>query len=365
MTYLIKKCRKQMSFKPKFSITIPMASALTAIERTRGFLEAAQLSNDWIAKMQARALTLEAHHTTHIEGTHLNLDQSSRLIAGQKVTNVDAEDVKELLNYRTAFDFVSDYVFSGGVISEGLIREIHKRLVFGVRNNSAEPGEYRKIQNYVANSNTKEIIYTPPAAYDVPLLMVELVSWLQNEKNIPPVLVAGIAQFQLVHIHPFLDGNGRTARLLSTLCLYRSGYDFKKLFTISEYYDRDRQAYYKALQSVRDNQMDMTSWLEYFTEALHAQMHEIKIKGSNAIKLDVLTLQYKLSNRQKTILENLLMREVSLTIQDYMTLFPEINRRTLQRDIADLIQKGLVYQIGIKKAARYQLAARFFLGLGE
>lgn len=78
-----------MSFHPKFTISIPIASALIAIERTRGFLEAAQLSKDWVAKMQARALILEAHHTTHIEGTHLSLDQSSRLIAGEKIAGVD------------------------------------------------------------------------------------------------------------------------------------------------------------------------------------------------------------------------------------------------------------------------------------
>ena len=102
-----------------------MASALTAIERTRGFLEAAKLSKDWVSKMQARALILEAHHTTHIEGTHLSLAQSERLIAGEEMSDVDSEDVKELLNYRKAFDFVAEYVFSQGSISEGLIREIH------------------------------------------------------------------------------------------------------------------------------------------------------------------------------------------------------------------------------------------------
>ena len=75
---------------------------------------------------------------------------------------------------------------------------------------------------------------------DVPALMQELVAWLRQEAEVHPALVAGIAQFQLVHIHPFLDGNGRTSRLLSTLCLYRAGYDFKRLFTLSEYYDRDR-----------------------------------------------------------------------------------------------------------------------------
>ena len=73
-----------------------------------------------------------------------------------------------------------------------------------------------------------------------------------------PVLVSGIAQFQLVHIHPFVDGNGRASRLLSTLCLYRAGYDFKRLFSVSEYYDHNRTGFYTALQSVRDSGMDLT-----------------------------------------------------------------------------------------------------------
>lgn len=89
------------------------------------------------------------------------------------------------------------------------------------------------------------------------------------------MLVSGIAQFQLVHIHPFLDGNGRASRLLSTLCLYKAGYDFKRLFTISEYYDRDRPTFYKSIQSVRDNGMDMSVWLDYFVTGLETQMVEV------------------------------------------------------------------------------------------
>jgi Fic family protein len=81
--------------------------------------------------------------------------------------------------------------------------------------------------------------------------MRELVEWLNGEREVHPVLASGVAQFQLVHIHPFRDGNGRASRLLSTLCLYRAGDDFKRLFTISEYYDRDRPAFYRAIQSVR------------------------------------------------------------------------------------------------------------------
>jgi Fic family protein len=339
----------------KFTISIPIASALSSIERARGFLEAATLSKEWLTKMQARALILEAHHTTHIEGTHLSLDQSQRLISGEPMHSLNSEDVKELLNYRKAFDFVADYLCSQGAITEGLIREIHKHLVEGVRENNAQPGKYRTIQNYIANSKTKEIIYTPPAPYHVPVLMAELTNWLQNEQIIPSVLVAGIAQFQLLHIHPFVDGNGRTSRLLSTLCLYRSGYDFQKLFTISEYYDQNRQDYYDALQSVRNNNMDMTSWLEYFCKALEAQIHEIQRKSFQAMKLDVLALQHKLSERQKQALEALMISDKGFTIQEYESFCPGINRRSLQRDLADLIAKGIVAQEGIKKGARYRL----------
>lgn len=192
-----------MSFNPKFSITNQITSALTKIERARGFLEAVRLSEEWIAKMQAKILILEAHYTTHIEGTHLTMDQSEKLLNGQKVLEADPEDIKELLNYKLAFELVADYIGNGEPITEGLIREIHKKLVHGVRGNFAAPGEYRKAQNYVVNSKTKEVIYTPPPPYEVPLMMMELVSWLKNESGMNPILVTGIAQFQLVHIHLF------------------------------------------------------------------------------------------------------------------------------------------------------------------
>ncbi|MBI3258032.1 MAG: Fic family protein [Ignavibacteriae bacterium] len=330
-----------MSLNPNFSITNQIASALTKIERARGFLEAARLSEEWIAKMQAKILILEAHYTTHIEGTHLTMDQSEKLLTGQKVLEADPEDIKELLNYKLAFELVADYIGNGEPITEGLIREIHKKLVHGVRGNSAAPGEYRKTQNYVVNSKTKEVIYTPPPPYEVPLMMVELVNWLKNKSGMNPILVAGIAQFQLVHIHPFLDGNGRTARLLSTLCLYKTGYDFKRLFTISEYYDRDRANYYKAIRSVRGNKMDMTKWLEYFVHGLATQMQEMQNSGHQIMKLDVLALEHGLSKREKIALEKALDPE-GLSIKEYQELCPNTSKRTLQRELKNLVSIGLL-----------------------
>ena len=123
--------------------------------------------------------------------------------------------------------------------------------------------------------------------------MRELVSWLNRPSDIHPVIASGIAQFQLVHIHPFLDGNGRTSRLLSTLCLYRAGYDFKRLFTISEYYDRDRMAFYRALQSVRQTNMDMTRWIEFLAIGLATQLAEVKRRGELAIQQDMLARRHE------------------------------------------------------------------------
>jgi Fic family protein len=330
-----------------------MTQGLAQIERARGFLEAAQLSEKWVRQMSERALLLEAHHTTHIEGTRLTLDQAELLLAGQSVPQADADDVRELLNYRDAFHLVSEYLYSGAPITEGLIREIHKRLVAGVRGGQARPGEYRLAQNYVVNSLTHEIIYTPPPPGNVPDLMRELVVWLNDPGDVHPVLVSGIAQFQLVHIHPFLDGNGRTSRLLSTLCLYRTGYDFKRLFTVSEYYDRDRSAFYAALQSVREQDMDLTGWLEYFVGGLATQLDEVKERGKQAIRVDAFVNDYNLNDRQATALR-LILQSGEVTIHALEQLFPSVHRRTLQRDLKGLIEKGLVVAEGATNQLKYR-----------
>lgn len=344
-------------FKPKFIITNSIANTLTMIERARGFLEAATLSDEWVAKMQNKALILEAHYTTHIEGTQLTLEQSEQLWAGEHLAAVDPDDTRELLNYRQAFDLVASYVGEGEPITEGLIREIHKRLVEGVRGNSAAPGEYRKIQNYVVNSKTKEVIYTPPTTYEVPQMMQALVDWINHETEIHPILMSSIAQFQLVHIHPFLDGNGRTARLLSTLCLYQRGYDFKKLFTISEYYDRNRSDYYQAIQSVRQQDMDMTEWIEYFIQGLSTQLQEVKLLGKQAIEQDVMIKKHRLSDRQKLAIEYI-SRHGGISIQQFEDICPDVTRRTLQRELKQLLDKDILCTTGATSNLLYEMNSK-------
>lgn len=286
-----------LGFQPVFTITSSIAADLTRIERARGFLEAATLSDSWVREMGHRALVLEAHHTTHIEGAHLTLEQAERLLAGASVPEADADDVRELFNYRDAFEFVSGYLEDGGPVTEALIREIHKRLVQGVRGGAAAP---------------------------------------------------------LVHIHPFLDGNGRTSRLLSTLCLYRAGYDIKRLFTISEYYDRNRPGFYRALRGVRERGMDLTGWLEYFTHGLAVQLTEVKERGERAIRRDLLVREHGLTERQSKALAHI-QEYGSLTIQEYERLCPDVNRRTLQRDLKAMTDLGLLISEGATNKLVYRL----------
>ena len=357
-------------FAPKFKITRSMLNHLMEIEQARGFLKATHLSKQWIKKMSQTAFLLETHHTTHIEGTRLTFEQSKKILAGKKISNADKEDIKEVKNYRDAFNLVSKDLKTEKVITEALIKNIHKELVKGVRGGQAKPGMYRKIQNYVGNSITKEIIYMPPKPTEVPALMKDFIQWINQKSDIHPVLKSGIIQFQFVHIHPFVDGNGRTSRLLCTAYLYKEDYDFKKLFSISQYYDKDRRDFYSAIQSVRDKNMDMTGWLEYFVKGFLFQMNEVMNIGKKVIFKDSLIQDYSLSKRQGVIIQYILENE-KLTPKDFDKLIIQmtknsnqkkdtrkITKRTLQRDLKDMIDKKVIESKGKTNKKVYCLSKK-------
>jgi Fic family protein len=332
-----------MTFEPKFTITKKIHKALLEIERARGFLDAAKLKDDLIDRMQSDALILEAHHSTHIEGTQLTLSDSMRILTGHSVKGVLPDDRQELLNYKEAMEYVSEYLDNKSDLTEGLIKNVHHILVNNVRGGSLEPGKYRRVQNYVVNTGTGEVIYTPPPPENVPGQMKEFVEWL-DETDLPPILVAGIAQHRFVDIHPFLDGNGRTARVLCTLILYQRGYDFKRLFSISEYYDNNRPGYYDAIQSARGK--SLTLWLEYFVDGLKVQMLEVRSRGEKIVKKEILLDNAKsvgLNERQQDILLYILEKKRA-NVEDITQKF-KLVRRTVQRDFSLLVEAGLVREV--------------------
>jgi len=127
----------------------------------------------------------------------------------------------------------------------------------------------------------QETLYTGPEAKRVPQLMTEFITWLKEseKQEISPVLVAAIAHMEIAAIHPFNDGNGRTARALATIILYQRGYDFRRLFALEDFYNTDRPSYYKAInlgKTYNERRTDITSWLEYFVKGFKKEIDEVK-----------------------------------------------------------------------------------------
>jgi Fic family protein len=337
-----------VSFEPRFAVTDLIAAALTRLDRTRAFVDAAKLSEEWLATTRSRALLLEAYHATRIEGTRLTLEQAELILAGEAVPEVDPEDARELLNYRNASEFVNGYLNGSGPLTEGLIRDMHKRLMDGA---AATPGEYRSVDGYVVKASTRQLMYQPPAAADVPALVGELLDWLNGERDIHPVVAAGVGQFQLAHIHPFSHGNGRAARALAMLVLSRSGYGLKGLVPISEHHDRNRTALSRALQGVRHSGMDLTGWLEFFAEGLATQLARVKSQVEREIQRAVVA-RHGLTERQAAAVGRVL-EEGRLTIGDFERLCPGAPRRALQRELKQLADKGLLRRAGPANRPQY------------
>jgi Fic family protein len=153
--------------------------------------------------------------------------------------------------------------------------------------------DYRDGQNVIRDGRTRAIVYLPPEAKDVPKLMTELVRWINHSKTIPCPIVASIAHYQFATIHPYYDGNGRTARLLTTLILHLGGYDLKGLYSLEEYYARHLTAYYEAISVGPSHnyyegraEADITQWIEYFVNGMALACENV-LKHMNRLALRV------------------------------------------------------------------------------
>jgi Fic family protein len=177
---------------------------------------------------------------------------------------------KELQNYVTARKQVKKWAGERKAISAHLIQSVHALL-----SGKKGPSRYRRGQNAVFDAELKHIYYLPPKAKDVPALMKGLVQWVKASSELDCPLVAAIVHFEINSIHPYYDGNGRTARLLTEFILMQGGYDLQGLCCLEEYYAKDLERYYEALSIGKGKNYyttrakgDITSWIEYFCEGM-------------------------------------------------------------------------------------------------
>jgi Fic family protein len=170
-------------------------------------------------------------------------------------------------------------------------------------------------------------------------------------------LKAGVVHYEFVRIHPFVDGNGRVGRLLSTLILYQEGYDIRRFFSIEEYFDRNAQDYYEALKTVALRDGDQTLWLEYFTEGLAIELTKVRerverISVDGKLKQKLGGAPLLLSERQLKIIEYI-QETGYLQNSAFKSLFPFVSEDTVLNELKSLITRGVVKKVGKTKAAKY------------
>lgn len=248
---------------PPIAYDTEMQRLLSDADRALGRLEGSVLTlpnPDLFVFMYVRK---EAVLSSQIEGTQASINDL--LKAEADVLDPSApRDVNEVINYVEAMNYglarLADLP-----LSVRLIREIHERLLAGVRGGRMQPGEVRRSQNWIgpAGSTLSTATFVPPPYHEAEKALGDLEIFLHREDNIPPLVRIGLAHAQFETIHPFLDGNGRIGRLLITFFLCQKGLLHKPVLYLSYYFKQHRQEYYEHLQRTRD-QGDWEGWLRFF-----------------------------------------------------------------------------------------------------
>ncbi len=355
-------------FEPKFSITQEILKSVGVIEAAREVIERAVLVPKFEAQFRKEALARTVHFGTKLEGNDLSLTQAEKVMGGETVIGRD-RDIQEVINYREVMEYL-DRLKERALrraqgepawnYSEAQLKKIHRLTTERILPEH-EVGEYRQIQVVVRNLQTQEISFRPPPAVEVSYQIEDWLSWLNSMtgKKVHPILRAGITHYELARIHPFVDGNGRTARAMALLVLFLEGYEVKKFFSLEEYYDRQAKSYYGALQSVEKMGGDATEWLEFFVEGLAEELGRVK---DRVVELSALAqvsqsggTQVALSERQIKILEAIRAHGGEMTTKEVRQVIKMVSKDTVIRDLNDLIDKGVVKKEGSTKASRYRL----------
>jgi len=366
-----------MSYSPDFTITSTILRDVGSIDAAREVINHAPLIPAWERRFRSEARARIIHYGTHLEGNALNLEEVEKVIDQKQVLSPEDSqvtgrdrDIQEVINYRTVMDYLDSLkrkaADSPFTLTEPMLSEIHRLTVAKLLPDS-EAGRYRTVKVIIRNTTTGEITFRPPPPTEVPFLISELFSWLSltNDSNsvghpVHPLLRAGILHYELARIHPFTDGNGRTARAAALLLLYLEGYEVKRFFSLEEYYDAHPADYYHALKSVEKANGDLTNWLEYFCLGIAIEFSRIKElvqKLSLDLKLKS-TLggkQIALTDRQIRLVE-FLERHGTLTMKEGRDLLPDVSDDTVLRDLRDLVDKKLLKKKGHTKGSKYFLS---------
>jgi Fic family protein len=301
-----------IKFKPNYTITPKLVNGLMRIEAAKERVLHLPLTPTVLSSLRETARLYTTHYSTMIEGNRLEADQIKVILKHEGHFPGRERDEHEVKGYYAALTQVENWAAAGLTITEKMIKMLHA-LVMADGRVKVRPTEYRDGQNVIRDGRTKAIVYMPPEAKDVEKLMKELVTWINRNSELSCPILAGIAHYQFATIHPCYDGNGRTARLLTTLILHLGGYDLKGLYSLEEYYARNLGAYYEAISVGGSHnyymgraESDITKWVEYFVEGMAVSFENVmKRMATEAAQgsPDQSDLIRKLDPRQRRVLQ--------------------------------------------------------------
>lgn len=271
--------------RPPIRMDEDMQVLLSGADRAIGRLDAVTklLPNpDMFVGMYVRK---EAVYSSQIEGTQASLTDLLEYEA-EVARRGENTDIKEIVNYIDAMNYGLTRI-TEFPLSLRLFREIHERLLEGVRGGEKEPGQFRTSQNWVGApgiGGLADALYVPPPPSEVMNAMGDLEKFIHSDSPMPVLVKCGLAHAQFETIHPFLDGNGRLGRLLITFILVWKGVLQRPLLYLSHYFKRYRDEYYHRLQAIRDDG-DWRGWMEFFLTGIREVSFEATERAREILQL--------------------------------------------------------------------------------
>ena len=297
----------------------------------------------------------EAVLSSRIEGTQVSLGELFAANAGARVER-SAEELEEVENYIVALDYGIDRLETLP-LSLRLVRELHERLMRGVRGEKATPGQFRRSQNWIGHSGCllNEATYVPPPPNE---LMDCLGAWERflHDESLPPLVHAALVHSQFEAIHPFLDGNGRMGRLLIPLLFVARGVLPTPLLYLSAYFESTRQEYYAHLLGVTQDGA-WEAWLVYFLRGV-AEQAEDAIRRIRRIDELFHRWSEQLTDARSANLERVLELFVEFPFWNVPVLASklEVAYTTARRAVDRLESAGIVTPVGDAKRNRVYCA---------
>ncbi|MHB8362490.1 MAG: Fic family protein [Patescibacteria group bacterium] len=340
----------------KYTITDQLLANIKRINNLVNELNNKRFPNIVLLELERSAREISAHASTSIEGNPLPLTEVKKILKSYPTHIRDSE--KEVLNYNQALQNLNIQIKEGQIkLSVTLILKIQKEVTDKLLP-KFESGHLREKPVVVNDPRFGQPVYLPPDVKDVKTLIENLVKFINNNtENIDPLILAGIFHKQMVIIHPFIDGNGRTTRLITKVLLAAMGLDTFNLFSFENYYNKNITKYFHEVGEFGDyyelkDKIDFTVWLEYFTDGIIDEL----LRVQKLLPETLLNPENELQPYHLKILE-FIQKKGFINDSDYSRLSSRA-KATRALDFKKLIQLGLIERHGKGRATYYVLSSK-------